>query len=140
MEKRVTNPGARWVTKPGHRQRNFKVDGLGDDAARFEVDQRQNDSDANDFSCGIAYLPPGGRRLTLGRYNGPSHTHGSISYRPDIHRATASAITAGKKPEYSAEETDRFSSLDGAFRCLIEDFRLRGITVPEPDQPRLLLP
>ncbi|MCY3924883.1 MAG: hypothetical protein OXG52_05150 [bacterium] len=24
MRKRVTNPGARWVTKPGHRQRNFK--------------------------------------------------------------------------------------------------------------------
>ncbi|MCY3805954.1 MAG: hypothetical protein OXG91_05600 [bacterium] len=24
MRKRVTNPSARWVTKPGHRQRNFK--------------------------------------------------------------------------------------------------------------------
>ena len=26
--KRVTNPAARWVTKPGHRQRNFQVTGL----------------------------------------------------------------------------------------------------------------
>ena len=72
MQKRVTNPGARWVPKPGHRQRNFKVDGQGDEAVRFEVYQRQNESDEEDFSCGIAYIPPGGRRLTLGRYNGPS--------------------------------------------------------------------
>lgn len=137
MEKRVTNPGARWVTKPGHRQRNFKVDGAGDDASRFEIYQRQNESDDNDFSCGIAFIPPGGRRLTLGRYNGPSHIHGSINYRPHVHRATAAAIAAGKKPESEADQTNRFTSLDGAFRCLIEDFRLQGIAVPEPDQPRL---
>lgn len=137
MEKRVTNPGARWVAKPGHRQRNFKVDGTGDNATRFEVYQRQNDSDENDFSCGIAYIPPGGRRLTLSRYNGPSHVHGAISYRPHIHRATAAAISAGRKPEAEADATDRFTSLEGAFRCLIDDFQLRGITPPEPDQPRL---
>ena len=139
MQKRVTNPGARWVPKPGHRQRNFKVDGQGDEAARFEVYQRQNESDEEDFSCGIAYIPPGGRRLTLGRYNGPSHLHGDIAYRPHIHRATASAIAAGRKPEAEAHETDRFTSLDGAFSCLIEDFRLQGITAPAPDQPRLSL-
>ncbi len=137
MEKRVTNPGARWVAKPGHRQRNFKVDGVGDDATRFEVYQRQNESDEDDFSCGIAYIPLGGRRLTLGRYNGPSHIHGSISYQPHIHRATAAAIAAGRKPESEADDTDRFTSLDGAFRCLIEDFRLGGITPPAPDHPRL---
>ena len=137
MEKRVTNPGARWVPKLGHRQRNFKVDGVGDEAVHFEVYQRQNESDENDFSCGIAYIPPGGRRLTLGRYNGPSHLHGEIAYRPHIHRATASAIAAGKKPESEADETDRFTSLDGAFGCLVEDFRLQGITAPAPDHPRL---
>ncbi len=137
MQKRVTNPGARWVPKHGHRQRNFKVDGQGDEAARFEVYQRQNESDEEDFSCGIAYIPPGGRRLTLGRYNGPSHIHRSINYRPHIHRATAAAIAAGRKPESEADETDRVTSLDGAFGCLIEDFRLQGITAPQPDHPRL---
>ena len=137
MQKRVTNPGARWVPKHGHRQRNFKVDGQEGEAVRFEVYQRQNESDENDFSCGIAYIPPGGRRLTLGRYNGPSHIHGSINYRPHIHRATAAAIAAGRKPESEADETDRFTSLDGAFGCLIEDFRLQGIIAPQPDHPRL---
>ena len=33
MPKRVTNPAARWVDKPGHRQRNFKLFGLPDEAA-----------------------------------------------------------------------------------------------------------
>ena len=44
--KRVTNPGARWVAKPGHRQRNFQVTGLKDEAVRFAVNQRQNEQDA----------------------------------------------------------------------------------------------
>ena len=137
MRKRVTNPGARWVTKPGHRQRNFKLTGVDDDTVRFEVYQRQNESEGNDFSCGIAYIPTGGRRLTLARYNGPSHVHGDIAYRPHVHRATASAIAAGKKPEYEAAETDLFATLDGAFACLIRDLHLEGITAPQPDQPRL---
>lgn len=137
MRKRVTNPGARWVTKPGHRQRNFKLAGLEDETVRFEVYQRQNESDENDFSCGISYIPTGGRRLTLARYNGPSHLHGDIAYRPHIHHATASAIAAGKKPEYEADETNRFTTLDGAFGCLIHDLGLEGITPPGPDHPRL---
>ena len=42
----VTNPGARWVTKPGHQQQNFQVTGLEDEAARFAVCLRQNEQDA----------------------------------------------------------------------------------------------
>lgn len=138
MRKRVTNPGARWANKPGHRQRNLKLIGVDDDTVRFEVYQRQNVSDENDFSCGIAYIPTGGRRLTLARYNGPSHVHGDIAYQPHIHRATASAIAAGKKPESDTTETDEFTTLDGAFACLIRDLHLEGIAAPPPDQPRLL--
>ena len=137
IKKRVINPGARFVTKPGRRQRNFKLGGVEYDSARFEVCQRQNESDKDDFSCEIAYIPPDGRQLTLGRYNGPSHIHGSICYRPHVQRAMASAIAAGKNPMSEANETDRITSLDGAFRCLIEDFRFRVITTPHPDQPRI---
>ena len=137
MPKRVNNPRARWTGKPGHRQRNFQITGEPDEA-RFQVYQRQNVRDDHDFSCGIAYLPRGGARLTLARYNGPSHIHGDIAYRPHIHRATERAIAAGRKPESEAEETDRFRTLDGAFACLIDDFQLGGITPPDHDQPRLL--
>ena len=137
MPKRVTNPGAQWGEKPGHRQRNFQVMGENQNN-RFGIYLRQNLRDANDFSCGIAYLPLGGTRLTLARYNGPSHAHGDISYRPHIHRATARAIAAGRKPESEADETDRFTTLDGAFACLIDDFGLEGIARPESDQMRLM--
>ena len=74
------------------------------------------------LSCGIAYLPQGGSRLTLARYNGSSHVHGGIAYHPHIHRATALAIAAGRKPESEAEETNLYTTLDGAFRCLILDY------------------
>lgn len=137
MPKRVINPGARWTDKPGHRQRNFQVLGLQAEITRFAVYQRQNTLDESDFSCGISYLPHGGGRLTLARYNGPSHRHGDIVFRPHIHRATARAIAAGKKPESEAEETDRFVALDDALRCLIEDFDLEGLPAPQPDQGRL---
>ena len=138
MEKRVTNPGARWNSKTGHRQRNFQVVAGSESEIRFSIYQRQSELDDSDFSCGIAFLAPGGARLTLARYNGPSHIHGDIKFQPHIHRATARAIAAGKKPESEAAETDRFTTLDGAFRCLLDDFRVRGITPPELDQRRLL--
>lgn len=137
MPKRVTNPGARWSDKPGHRQRNLKVEGQNQNV-RFEVYLRQNVLDKRDFSCGIALIPPTGRRLTLARYNGPSHRHSEIEYRPHIHRATAEAISAGRKPESQADVTERFESLEGALRCLMDDFHLQGLTSPPHDEPRLL--
>ena len=141
MPKRVTNPGARWGDKPkarpAHRQRGYQISGQQQDKeARFEVYQRQNLTDGSDFSCGIAYLPPGSPPLTLARYNGPSHPHREIAYQPHIHRASEKAIAAGRKPESEAEETDRFSTLEGALACLIHDFNLSGINA-QPDQPRL---
>ncbi len=136
LPKRVTNPGARWVEKPGHRQRNFQVV-AGDDETAFAIYLRQSVIDDHDFSCGIALLPPGGARLTLARYNGPSHIHGDIEFRAHIHFATVQAIATGKKPESEAEETDRFTTLDGALGCLLEDFRVGGIEQPAPDQGRL---
>ena len=138
MSKRVTNPGAHWSDKPGHRQRNFQVSGQQDEAVRFSIYQRQSTVDEQDFSCGIAHIPQGGSRLTLARYNGPSHRHGDIAYRPHIHSTTARAIAAGKKPESEANETNLFSTLDGALRCLIEDFNLTGLKAPPPDQEKLL--
>lgn len=140
MPKTITNPGARWLEKPKgrptHRQRNFQASGGQDDEA--SVYQRQNLNDNSDFSCGIAYLPPGGPSLTLARYNGPSHPHNAISYRPHIHRASERAIAAGKKPESEADETGRFENLDGALACLIADFKLTGLDVPYEHQMRML--
>ena len=141
IPKRVANPGARWLpkpkSKPGHRQRSYQAAGESDDETRFSIYQRQNLDDESDFSCGISYLPPGGPSLTLARYNGPSHEHGDIAYRPHIHRATERSIASGRKPESEAEETNRFTTLEGAMACLIEDFNLTGIR-SQHDSPRLI--
>ena len=140
MPKRVTNPGARWSEKPRarpvHRQRNLQLVGSEDEQKRFQIYQRQNLEDESDFSCGIIYLPRGPSPLTLARYNGPSHVHGEIDYRPHIHQATESAMIKGRKAESEAIETDRFESLEGALACLLADFVVRGLTA-QFDQPRL---
>lgn len=139
MPKRATNPQARWTDKPkampSHRQRGFQVSGQGD--ARFAIYQRQNLSDVSDFSCGIQYLPPGATPLTLARYNGPSHIHDEIRFRSHIHRATADAIAAGRRPESHATPTDQYTTLEGAMACLLEDFHVAGL-IAKHDEPRLI--
>jgi len=141
MPKQVENPRAYWQEKPGarpvHRQRNFQASAGSDSGLRFLIYQRQNLRDDNDFSCGISHQPEGAASLTLARYNGPSHEHGNIVYRPHIHRATEAAIAAGRKPESDAEATSRFNSVEGALACLIEDFNVTGIESPRDDEPRL---
>ena len=135
MPKRVKNPGARRSDKPkkrpAHRQRGFKIAGGKD--ARFSVHARQSLTDENDFSCGIAYLPPNGPPLILARYNGPSYAHDDIVWRSPIHRVTEEAIATGRKPEREAEETDRYETLEDALACLIDDFNLSG-TAAEHNQ------
>lgn len=139
LPKRVTNPNARWSEKPkvrpSHRQRNYKVTGQ-DSEPRFSIYLRQNLNDPNDYSCGILYIPRSSPSLTLARYNGSSHPHGTISYRPHIHRATEKAILAGRKPESEAEETNRYRTLCGALACLVEDFNVSGLQT-QHDQPRM---
>ena len=67
--KRVTNPNARWVSKPGHKQRNFTA--KSDDGKIYKIYQRQNLDDKNDFSCGLSFVLIGGKSLSLVCYNGP---------------------------------------------------------------------
>lgn len=92
---------------------------------------------ADFFAAQILNSPyAAGSPLTLARYNGPSHIHGDISYRPHIHRATERAIAAGKKPESEAYETNRYDTLSGALACLAEDYNLDGIGTRH-DHPRM---
>ena len=74
-------------------------------------------------------------RLTLARYNGPSHVHEEIHYRAHIHLATAQAIAAGRRPEFHAAHTALYTTLEGAMACLLEDFHVTGVTAKR-DQPR----
>ena len=142
MPKHVTNPGARWQEKPSatptHRQRNLQVIAQAEPDARFAIYQRQNIADEVDFSCGIRYCPLGGTPIVLARYNGSSHAHHDIAYRTHIHRATEEAIRAGRKPESKAGETDRYTTLEGATACLLEDYNVSGMGAKH-DALRLIL-
>ena len=128
MPKRVENPRAQWTEKPtgapAYRQRSFKVCGQADEKSRFEVYQREHLEDKTDFSSGIAAILRDGSRLMLARYNGSSHEHGDIEYEPHIHRATEKAMIEGRKPEYYAEATHRYSTVRGALACLYDDFSI----------------
>lgn len=131
--KRVTNPGARWLEKPGrHRQRNYIA--VSDDGSSYRVYLRQNLDDERDFSCGLALMQRGGKSLSLVRYNGSSHVHDDIRYHCHIHRASAEAIAAGRKVDSRADETDRYATLEGALACLIEDCGVRGLTAEHDDR------
>lgn len=120
QEKRVVNPRAQWVRKPGHRQLTYKAESL-QDGSQYLVYVRQNTNDELDFSCGLVLLTSDGKRLTLVRYNGASHIHGEIRYRCHIHQAREENIRNGVKPESHAILTDRYSSVNGALRCMIND-------------------
>ena len=125
--KRVRNPGARWLEKPGrHKQRNFNAET--EDGTVYRIYQRQNLDDDLDFSCGLVLTRRGGKPLSLVRYNGASHVHGEIRYACHIHRASAEALAAGRKVDSHAEATDRYRTVEGALACLIEDCAVQGLS------------
>ncbi len=133
VSKRVRNPGAHWLEKPGrHKQRNFNAETV--DGALYRIYQRQNLDDELDFSCGLALVRRGAKPLSLIRYNGASHIHGEIRYACHIHRATAEALTTGRKVDSHAEGTDRYRSAEGALACLIDDCGVQGLSADHDER------
>jgi hypothetical protein len=60
MPKRVTNPTARNVADANHDKRDYIVESaVGTE--RFKLFVRQNKTILEDFSCGLQWLPAGGR-------------------------------------------------------------------------------
>ncbi len=129
--KTVKNPNARWSEKPGrHKQRNYDAESENGD--QYRIYQRQNLDDDRDFSCGLGWVQAGGKILSLVRYNGASHRHGDIEYRCHIHRATAEALSAGRKVDSHAVVTNRYWTLEGALALLIEECQVQELTA-QPD-------
>lgn len=134
MPKTVVNPNAKWVENRGSKQINYELTA---ENYLFTLYLRQNTFDVEHFSCGLIVIKPDGQKLTLLRYNGSNHPHGDILYKCHIHKATAKAINANKLPESYAEETDRYTDLNGAFACLCEDAKVTGLTNFEAKQSDL---
>lgn len=142
LPKRVTNVKAKWLEKPGHRQRNFNLLAVGHG---FRLFQRQNARVPDDFSCGLVWDVPGGGGLILARYNGPSHVHGNklegdtLRHVCHIHKATERYLSLGVTAEGFAEASQRYCTVEGALHCLVTDCFISGLDTT-PDEPDLFKP
>lgn len=144
LPKRVINPNIRAKIKDGHEQFNYNVSCIGNDKYSFELYSRQNKREGmeDDFSCGLNWVAPNGETLILCRYNGSSHNHPNhlenekLGYNCHIHKTTEKYIKANRKPEGYAEKTERYTTLNGALFCLVNDCNITGIST-EQDLPKL---
>lgn len=134
--KRLNNPQSKSKNKNGHMQANYKATALDKTGHEFEIYTRQNlrEGMEDDFSCGISWLPSNGETLTLKRYNGPNHGHLNylenerLASQCHIHIATEKYIKANRKAEGFATITEKYTTLEGAFHCLVTDCNISGIS------------
>ena len=126
MPKQLITRRHRSVHKARHAERNLDVISQ-DGKQAFLLIERQSLLDADNFSCGLQWMPSKGVLITLTRYNGSSHSHSNpleregFEYRCHIHRATERYIQANRKIEHFALPTDRYRTLEGAKACLMLD-------------------
>lgn len=136
MPKRVKNPRARSSTKAKHVEQNFDVV-CEEGKNEFLLITRQSSIIKASFSCGLLWLPAPGQRVILTRYNGFDHPHSNpieetkFEFRCHIHKATMRYIQAGRKAEMFAEVTDRYSTMQDALFCLVEDCNIRGFNASD---------
>ena len=113
----------------GHKRTSFDI--MRADGSRFIIKLRQNVNDMNDFSAIIAFQEKGNNKdFKLRRYNGKSHEHSNKLedekfYNFHIHFATQRYQDEGRKEESYAEATNRYSDIEEALNCLLEDCNLK---------------
>jgi hypothetical protein len=98
------------------------------DESSFIIKIRVSNENPLDFSAILGFSPPNSTKLfLLRRYNGKSHEHRNKLEGDDrfydfhIHTATERYQREGTKEEYFAEVTDRYSTVQEALNCMIED-------------------
>lgn len=117
---------ARMKEKNGHKEFDYTI--VREDGSSFYLKLRQNRRNPLDFSAILGFSPKELNTVfKLIRYNGKSHEHRNVLekepvfYDFHIHKATERYQLAGRKEEFYAEITDRYSNLRSALRCLIDD-------------------
>ena len=107
------------------------------DGSRFIIKLRQNQNDINDFSAIIAFREKTNNKdFKLRRYNGKSHEHsnkleGNKYYAFHIPIATQRYQDAGRKEESYAEETNRYSDIANALKCMLQDCNVKTKLNPQ---------
>jgi hypothetical protein len=132
---------SRMREKNGHKEFDYIIPRK--DGSSFYLKLRQNRRNPLDFSAILGFSPKGINTVfKLVRYNGKSHEHRNVLenepafYDFHIHKATERYQLAGRKEEFYAEITDRYSNLRSALRCLIDDC---NVSLKENPQTKLEL-
>ena len=119
----------------GHKRSSFEINRP--DGSRFIIKLRQNQNNINDFSAIIGFQEKGNNTsFILRRYNGKSHEHsnrieGNKFYYFHIHIATQRYQDDGRKEESYAEESDQYTDLTSALRCLLAECNIKIKTNPQ---------
>lgn len=125
--------------KRGHKGSEHSIERA--DGSSFLLKLRLSNENSLDFSAILGYVPPKSTKLFLiRRYNGKSHEHRNklekedVFYDFHIHTATERYQREGVKEEYFAVITDRYSTVQEALNCLIEDC---NVVLPQNSQLNL---
>jgi hypothetical protein len=124
--------------KRGHKELGLDVQGA--NGNQFRIVLRQSNYNALDFSIILAFCPTGSNQVfRLRRYNGKSHEHTNTLesdkfYDYHIHTATERYQELGMREDSYAEPSNRFSDVNTAINCMVNDC---GFEVPRDPQPKL---
>lgn len=130
--KKLDNPNARWVEKPGHRQKNLLVSAIADPTEKYRIFVRVSESNTGVFSVGLSRIFQGDEALILLRYNSAHHPHRNILEKTRVpatfhrHIATHRYIAAGLDPDGYAEEINGYNSVATALSKFLLDVGIQG--------------
>jgi hypothetical protein len=103
-----------------HRSKNMELVSAADPERRFSVFFRQSLEFPEDFSCGLDFDGPDGKRVTLVRYNGqheqsdnPLHRD-NPHFRYHINRATPENLNQGRLEKHPATIQSSYASFEQA--------------------------
>ncbi|HBM16538.1 MAG TPA: hypothetical protein DD381_09395 [Lentisphaeria bacterium] len=135
IKKSVENPRTRKKRESGNERATYTL--YDEEGNRYDLYLRQNYylGMSDDFSCGLSWLMTGGEYFTLIRYNGSSHIHfnkierNRLSFICHIHKATKKYLDETGIADGFAEESSRYSTLEEALFCLIQDCNIEGLNI-----------
>lgn len=116
-----------WRVTHKHGHQEEYVDMQGGAGNEFRIIRRISDSDESNFSIILGVkLPQTGQIFRLLRYDGDNHEHtnhieDTHLYGFHIHRATERYQESRFPDDEYAEETNRYTDIDGAFACIFAD-------------------
>ena len=131
--------GTRLKAKPKQifLEQQFELASVDNPERMYRLYRRHHPQIDSVFSVGLAVCL-GSDWLTICRYNGSYHPHRNHIERNrlinvcHIHLATQRYILQAAHPDGYAEATDKYASIDGAFRCMLLDSNISGV-LPDGD-------